>query len=101
MDKVRLYHILDIETADEFKYYENLAALLEEDEYIEENFNDIVGKVSDTGILIGNLGWIKQFQDAGVTVYGDYGLNAYNSQAVKAYEELGVKMLYLSHEKVK
>lgn len=37
MDKVRFYHILDIETADEFKYYENLAALLEEDEYIEEN----------------------------------------------------------------
>ncbi|MBE6028945.1 MAG: U32 family peptidase [Clostridiales bacterium] len=69
------------------------------DEYIEENFNDIVGKVSDTGILIGNLGWIKQFQDAGVTVYGDYGLNAYNSQAVKAYEELDVKMLHLSHER--
>ena len=37
MDKVRFYHILDIESADEFKYYENLAALLEEDEYIEEN----------------------------------------------------------------
>lgn len=37
MDKVRFYHILDIETADEFKYYENLAAMLEEDEYIEEN----------------------------------------------------------------
>ena len=68
------------------------------DEYIEENFDDIAGEARDTGILIGNLGWIRQFLDAGVTVYGDYGLNAYNSQAVKAYEEIGVKMLHLSHE---
>lgn len=37
MDKVRLYKVLDIDTADEFQYYENLAALLEEDEFIEEN----------------------------------------------------------------
>lgn len=37
MDKTRLYHILDIESPDEFQYYENLAALLEEDEFIEEN----------------------------------------------------------------
>ena len=37
MDKVRLYNILDIESPDEFKYYENLSALLEEDEFIEEN----------------------------------------------------------------
>ena len=37
MDKVRFDRILDIDSADEFKYYENLSALLEEDEYIEEN----------------------------------------------------------------
>jgi len=37
MDKVRLYRILDIDSPDEFLYYENLSALLEEDEYIEEN----------------------------------------------------------------
>ena len=36
MDKVRFYRILDIDSADEFQYYENLSALLEEDEYIEE-----------------------------------------------------------------
>ena len=35
MDKVRLYNILDIEDPGEFKYYENLAALLEADEFIE------------------------------------------------------------------
>lgn len=37
MDKVRLYRILDIDTPEEFRYYENLSALLEEDEFIEEN----------------------------------------------------------------
>lgn len=37
MDKVRFYKVLDIDSADEFQYYENLAALLEEDEFIEEN----------------------------------------------------------------
>lgn len=37
MDKTELYTKLDINTIDEFKYYENLAALLEEDDFIEEN----------------------------------------------------------------
>lgn len=37
MDKVRFYRILDIDSADEFQYFENLSALLEEDEFIEEN----------------------------------------------------------------
>lgn len=37
MDKVRFYRILDIDSPEEFQYYENLASLLEEDEFIEEN----------------------------------------------------------------
>lgn len=37
MDKTELYLKLDIENIDEFKFYENLASLLEEDDYIEEN----------------------------------------------------------------
>lgn len=37
MDKVRFYRILDIDTPEEFRYYENLSALLEEDEFIDEN----------------------------------------------------------------
>ena len=46
MDKVRFYRILDIDSADEFQYYENLSALLEEDEYIEENLiKDLIRNV--------------------------------------------------------
>ncbi len=46
MDKTELYRKLDIDTIDEFKYYENLAALLEEDDYIEENLiKDLIREV--------------------------------------------------------
>lgn len=37
MDKTTFYNILNIDSPDEFQYYENLAALLEEDNYIETN----------------------------------------------------------------
>lgn len=40
MDKTELYRVLDIENADEFKYYENVASLLEEDQMIEQNLLD-------------------------------------------------------------
>ncbi len=46
MDKVRFYRVLDIDSADEFQYFENLAALLEEDEFIEENLiRDLIRNV--------------------------------------------------------
>ena len=60
------------------------------DTYLEENFDAITCAVRETGILIGNLGWIKRFIDAGVTVYADFGLNIYNRQAAKLREELGL-----------
>ena len=48
MDKVRFYRILDIDSPDEFKFYENLASLLEEDEFIEENLIKDLIKDVDT-----------------------------------------------------
>ena len=68
------------------------------DKYIEDNFDRIADAARESGILVGNLGWIKAFQDAGVKVYGDYGLNIFNEQAAKAYEELGVEIYAPSHE---
>lgn len=51
MDKTTLYTKLDIESASEFKFYENLSALLEDDEYIEENLiRDLIRDV-DKDIL--------------------------------------------------
>lgn len=68
------------------------------DAFIRENFDEIVKAVKDTGILIGNLGWIRQFAAAGVKVYGDYGLNVFNEQARKALEDFGVELYMPSHE---
>lgn len=68
------------------------------DRYIEENFEDIVSRVSKSGIMLGNPGWIKQFQQAGVKVYGDYGLNVYNRQSQLLLEEMGVEVKGFSHE---
>ena len=68
------------------------------DEFIEDNWDKIISAVKDSGILIGNLGWIKEFQDAGVKVYGDYGLNVFNKQAQKAYEDMGIELYAVSHE---
>ena len=47
MDKTVLYKKLDIDTIEDFKFYENLSALLEEDEYIEENLiKDLIKDVN-------------------------------------------------------
>lgn len=51
MDKTELYRKLDIDTIDEFKYYENLTALLEEDDYIEENLIKDLIKDVDKSVL--------------------------------------------------
>lgn len=68
------------------------------DKYIEENFEEIASAVKDTGILIGNLGWITRFKDAGVPVYADYGLNVFNKQAKLFIEEIGAELYMPSHE---
>ena len=68
------------------------------DAYIMENFESVCNDAKDTGIAVGNLGWIERFREAGLKVYGDHGLNVYNEQAVKALEELGVEVVELSAE---
>ncbi len=56
MDKVRFFRVLDIESADEFKFFENLSALLEEDEYIEENLIKDLLRGIDMEKLAENMG---------------------------------------------
>ena len=68
------------------------------DAFIESRFADIAAACRDTGILIGNPGWIGSFSAAGVKVYGDYGLNVYNRQAELACGELGAELYMPSQE---
>lgn len=71
----------------------------EEDCYITVNFDAILDTLkevetsiagSSTKVYVGNIGWIKPFREAGITVLGDAGLNIYNRQAEKAYKTLGM-----------
>ena len=55
MDKTELYNILDIETAEDFKYYENVAALIEEPNYIELNLIKDLLKDIDITVLAESL----------------------------------------------
>ncbi|MBR2706875.1 MAG: U32 family peptidase [Mogibacterium sp.] len=68
------------------------------DGFIQSRFDEIADACRDRGILIGNIGWIERFRDAGVRVLGDYGLNVYNRQAELAFEELGAELYMPSHE---
>ena len=68
------------------------------DAYLTDHFEETCRKLADRGIVVNNPGWIRQFQDAGVKVYGGHGLNVFNEQARLAFEELGVEVIEGSHE---
>ena len=68
------------------------------DAWLEDEFDEIVRAVKETGIILNNPGWIRRFQDAGVKVYGGHGLNVYNEQAARAYEQIGVEIVEASYE---
>ncbi|GEM_PF-1843068 len=68
------------------------------DSYIVINFDKIISICRDTGISIGNLGWISEFQKSGVQVYGDYGLNIYNREAFSWCRDIKMIDYISSHE---
>ncbi|MFV0518150.1 MAG: peptidase U32 family protein [Aminipila sp.] len=68
------------------------------DEFIEENFNRIVSYCKETGIALGNLGWINEFRNAGVKLYADYGLNIYNKESIRLIKNMNFVDYVPSHE---
>lgn len=68
------------------------------DDYIKSSFDEIVEAVRERGIALGNLGGIREFQRAGIKVYGDYGLNVYNTQALELFAEANVEVIEWSDE---
>ncbi|QIB70126.1 U32 family peptidase [Aminipila butyrica] len=71
------------------------------DDYVRANFESLVLLCQDSGIAMGNLGWISEFQQAGVPVYGDYGLNIFNEEAAAWCREMGLADFIPSHETYK
>lgn len=68
------------------------------DAYIEENIEKITKSVMNSGIAIGNLGWMREFVSRGVPVYADYGLNLYNKKTAEVIRRCGAQPVVLSHE---
>ena len=64
-----------------------------EDNYIRDNFDEIVNRCKDCGISIGNISWVKAFAEKGVVVYGDYGLNVTNEAFRAVLISEGVSVL--------
>ena len=57
-----------------------------EDTYIEDNFDNIIEAVKETGIMIGNPQWIEPFRQRGVKMYGAHGLNAVSYTHLDVYK---------------
>ena len=69
-----------------------------EDIYIEENFARIVSAVQESGIMLGNPGWIDDFAAQGVRIFGGHGFNVYNGQSLRFLREAGVDVRAYSLE---
>lgn len=61
------------------------------DLFIHDHFKEIIVISKESGIYIGNLGWIDEFQQASVKVFGDFGLNINNCEAESWAKELGLE----------
>ena len=55
MDRERLFEKLDIESPEDFKFYENLEDLMEEEEHIEEDLIKEILKAADSEILLEHI----------------------------------------------
>lgn len=65
MDKTTFYNILNIDSPDEFLYYENFAAILEEDDYIESNLlKDLLKDVDMEVIAESTENYFEEFLKA-------------------------------------
>ncbi|MCI8631094.1 MAG: U32 family peptidase [Firmicutes bacterium] len=71
-----------------------------EDTYIRERFNEIAAVVSSGcgEIVIGNVGWISAFAEAGCRVIAGFGLNAVNEYTVSVLKKTGVSEVIPSLE---
>ena len=67
----------------------------------ESALRELITLLKEAGVprvLVGNLGHIKPFLEAGFEVWGDYALNITNSHALAEYQRLGLKNACLSFE---
>lgn len=90
--------IKGLEPSDEIiPYISNITKGIE-DEILSSNLDEVVRLCKDSGVYVGNLGWLLRMNELGVKVYGDFGLNAYNEHAKAVIERLGAEYVLQSLE---
>ena len=81
------------------KVYYALPRMLNERQFLELDL--LIANVADfgmTGLVVSNMGQIRQYRHLGLELIGDYGINIYNKQAAAFYEDRGVSRHTLSVE---
>jgi len=73
------------------KVYYALPRMLNERQFLELDL--LVPKLADfgiSGLLVSNIGQVRQYRNLGLELIGDYGMNVYNKHAATFYTERGV-----------
>lgn len=87
---------LDIE--DEYLPYISAVTRGKENMILEENYSKCLKICEKSGVLVGNLGWLKRFSGDNIKVIADYGLNSYNLETEKVLKGLGAYSVIKSLE---
>lgn len=74
---------------DEYLPYISAVTRGKENMILEENYSKCLKICKKSGVLVGNLGWLKRFSGDNIKVIADYGLNSYNLATEKVLKGLG------------
>lgn len=83
---------------DEYLPYISAVTRGKENMILEENYSKCLKICEKSGVLVGNLGWLKRFSGDNIKVIADYGLNSYNLETEKVLKGLGAYSVIKSLE---
>lgn len=84
----------------DYEYLPYISAVTrgKENMILEENYSKCLKICKKSGVLVGNLGWLKRFSGDNIKVIADYGLNSYNLETEKVLKGLGAYSVIKSLE---
>lgn len=89
---------INLDIDDEYLPYISAVTREKENMILEENYSKCLKICEKSGVLVGNLGWLKRFSGDNIKVIADYGLNSYNLETEKVLKRLGAYSVIKSLE---
>lgn len=89
---------INLDIDDEYLPYISAVTRGKENMILEENYSKCLKICEKSGVLAGNLGWLKRFSGDNIKVIADYGLNSYNLETEKVLKRLGAYSVIKSLE---